>query len=123
MLSSLGGPLARLLPAGVSDVPGMRALVNLGDRASEYVDSTVGAGQRAGANAREAYRQTAGAALLAALVPLERAEALKSLLVKARVPTDRIKISECGSTKPAAEDETSEDDTKKDRIELWFEKN
>jgi uncharacterized membrane protein YeaQ/YmgE (transglycosylase-associated protein family)/outer membrane protein OmpA-like peptidoglycan-associated protein len=75
MLSSLGGPLSRLLPAGISDVPGMRNLSDVGERAADAADTAVEAGRRAGANLRDAYRQTAGAARqgtpwLAAILPL-----------------------------------------------------
>jgi uncharacterized membrane protein YeaQ/YmgE (transglycosylase-associated protein family)/outer membrane protein OmpA-like peptidoglycan-associated protein len=75
MLSSLGGPLSRLLPAGISEVPGMRHLVDAGERAAEYADTAVEAGRRTGEDLRGAYRQTAGAARqgapwLAAIAPL-----------------------------------------------------
>jgi outer membrane protein OmpA-like peptidoglycan-associated protein/uncharacterized membrane protein YeaQ/YmgE (transglycosylase-associated protein family) len=75
MLSSLGGPLARLLPAGIGDVPGMRSLADLGDRATETSRAAADAGKRVGATAREGYRETVGAARagtpwLAALLPL-----------------------------------------------------
>jgi len=53
---------------------------------------------------------------------LERAEALKSLLVKAGVPADRIKTSGSGSDKPAASSDTPERGAKADRIELSLEK-
>jgi OmpA-OmpF porin, OOP family len=72
MLTSLGGPLARLLPSGIGDVPGMRALADLGDRATTTTRSAVETGQRVGASAREttvAVRQQR-APILGAILPL-----------------------------------------------------
>src|SRR5262249_9427989 len=75
LLSGQGGWLARPLPAGIGDVPGMRALADLGDRAADAGRATVDAGRRVGAAAHGAYRETVGAAqglspLVSALVPL-----------------------------------------------------
>jgi len=75
MLSSLGKPLSRLLPSGIQDVPGMRALADLGDRAATTTRAAVETGERLGASARGAYRETAGAVrqgtpVLGAILPL-----------------------------------------------------
>jgi outer membrane protein OmpA-like peptidoglycan-associated protein/uncharacterized membrane protein YeaQ/YmgE (transglycosylase-associated protein family) len=75
LLSSQSGWLSRLLPSGIGDVPGMRALADLGDRAAEAGRATVEAGRRVGATADGAYREAVGAgreasALLSALLPL-----------------------------------------------------
>jgi outer membrane protein OmpA-like peptidoglycan-associated protein len=75
MLTSLGGPLSRLLPSGIEEVPGMRALADLGDRAATTTRSAVETGQRVGASARGVYRDTAGAVrqgspVLGAILPL-----------------------------------------------------
>jgi OmpA-OmpF porin, OOP family len=75
MLTSLGGPLSKLLPSGIGDVPGMRALADLGDRAATTTRASVDTSHRIGATARGAYRETAGAVRegipwLAALAPL-----------------------------------------------------
>jgi outer membrane protein OmpA-like peptidoglycan-associated protein/uncharacterized membrane protein YeaQ/YmgE (transglycosylase-associated protein family) len=75
MLSSLGGPLSRLLPSGIEDVPGMKVLADLGDRAATTTRSAVETGQRVGTSARGACRDTAVAArratpVLSAILPL-----------------------------------------------------
>jgi OmpA-OmpF porin, OOP family len=75
LLSSQSGWLSRLLPSGIEDVPGMRALADLGDRAVDAGRATVEAGKRVGATAHGAYRETVGVAregspLLSALWPL-----------------------------------------------------
>jgi outer membrane protein OmpA-like peptidoglycan-associated protein/uncharacterized membrane protein YeaQ/YmgE (transglycosylase-associated protein family) len=75
LLSSQAGWLTKLLPSGIGNVPGMRALTDLGDRAAEAGRATVEAGRRVGATAQGAYRETVGAAqeaspLLSALLPL-----------------------------------------------------
>jgi outer membrane protein OmpA-like peptidoglycan-associated protein/uncharacterized membrane protein YeaQ/YmgE (transglycosylase-associated protein family) len=75
LLSSQAGRLAKLLPSGIGDVPGMRALADLGDRAADAGRATVEAGRRAGATVQGAYRETVGTArqtspLLSALLPL-----------------------------------------------------
>src|SRR5271166_1511096 len=75
LLASQSGWLSRLLPAGIGDVPGMRSLADLGDRATETTRAAADAGKRVGATAREGYRETVGAAReetpwLAALLPL-----------------------------------------------------
>jgi outer membrane protein OmpA-like peptidoglycan-associated protein len=75
MLSSLGGPVSKLLPSGIGDVPGMSALADLGNRAAAASDAVVRTGERVGANVRGAYRETTaaareGTAWLAALAPL-----------------------------------------------------
>jgi uncharacterized membrane protein YeaQ/YmgE (transglycosylase-associated protein family) len=75
MLASLGEPLSKLLPSGIGDVPGMRALADLGGRAAATTRAAVETGQRVGATARGAYRETAGVVRqetpwLAAIAPL-----------------------------------------------------
>jgi outer membrane protein OmpA-like peptidoglycan-associated protein len=75
LLSSQTSWLSKLLPSGIGDVPGLRALTDLGDRAAEAGRATVEAGKRVGATAHEAYRETVGAAqqaspMLSALLPL-----------------------------------------------------
>jgi outer membrane protein OmpA-like peptidoglycan-associated protein/uncharacterized membrane protein YeaQ/YmgE (transglycosylase-associated protein family) len=76
MLTSLGGPLSRLLPSGIGDVPGMRALADQGDRAATTTRAAIETGQRVGTSARGAYRETAGAVrqqgapVLGAILPL-----------------------------------------------------
>jgi outer membrane protein OmpA-like peptidoglycan-associated protein/uncharacterized membrane protein YeaQ/YmgE (transglycosylase-associated protein family) len=75
LLSSQTGWLSKLLPSGIGDVPGMRALADLGDRAAEAGRATVEAGRRVGATAQGAYRETVGVAqqaspMLSALLPL-----------------------------------------------------
>jgi outer membrane protein OmpA-like peptidoglycan-associated protein/uncharacterized membrane protein YeaQ/YmgE (transglycosylase-associated protein family) len=74
MLSSMGGPLSRMLPSGLTDVPGMHALADLGDRASVAVDDAYDAGHRVVTGGREAVRHAADAVRpipwLAALAPL-----------------------------------------------------
>ena len=75
LLASQSGWLSRLLPAGIGDVPGMRTLADLGDRAMETTRAADHAGKRVEATAREGYRETVGAARagtpwLAALLPL-----------------------------------------------------
>jgi outer membrane protein OmpA-like peptidoglycan-associated protein/uncharacterized membrane protein YeaQ/YmgE (transglycosylase-associated protein family) len=72
LLSSQSGWLSRLLPAGIGEVPGMRALADLGDQAADAGRATAEAGRRVGATA---YRETVGAAqevspLASALMPL-----------------------------------------------------
>jgi outer membrane protein OmpA-like peptidoglycan-associated protein len=75
LLSSQSGWLQKLLPAGIGDVPGMRALADLGDRAADAGRATVEAGRRVGATAHGAYRESVDAArglspLASALLPL-----------------------------------------------------
>jgi outer membrane protein OmpA-like peptidoglycan-associated protein/uncharacterized membrane protein YeaQ/YmgE (transglycosylase-associated protein family) len=75
LLSSQTGWLSKLLPSGIGDVPGLRALADLGDRAAEAGRTTVEAGRRVGATAQGAYRETVGVAqqaspMLSALLPL-----------------------------------------------------
>jgi outer membrane protein OmpA-like peptidoglycan-associated protein len=75
LLASQSGWLSRLLPAGIGEVPGMRTLSDLGDRAAEAGRTAVEAGRRVGAavdrGAREAVRPVRqGAPLLSALAPL-----------------------------------------------------
>ena len=77
LLASQSGWLSRLLPAGIGDVPGMRTLADLGDRATETTRAADDAGKRVGATAREGYRETVGVGAareetpwLAALLPL-----------------------------------------------------
>jgi outer membrane protein OmpA-like peptidoglycan-associated protein len=75
LLSSQSSWLARLLPAGIGDIPGIKGLAELGDRTAEAGRATVEAGRRVGATAHGAYRETVGAApeappLLSALLPL-----------------------------------------------------
>jgi outer membrane protein OmpA-like peptidoglycan-associated protein/uncharacterized membrane protein YeaQ/YmgE (transglycosylase-associated protein family) len=75
MMSALGEPLSRLLPSGIEDVPGMKTLTDLGDRAVTTTRSAVKSGHRVSSSARGAYRETAGAVrqgtpVLAAILPL-----------------------------------------------------
>jgi OmpA-OmpF porin, OOP family len=72
VLSSQTRSLSRQLPSGIGDLPGMRALVDLGDRAEEVTRATTAAGRRVGATAERAFRETVreGSPLLSALVPL-----------------------------------------------------
>jgi outer membrane protein OmpA-like peptidoglycan-associated protein/uncharacterized membrane protein YeaQ/YmgE (transglycosylase-associated protein family) len=83
LLSSQAGSLSRLLPAGIGDVPGMRSLAELGDRAAIAGRAGADAARRAGADvarragvaAQGAYRETVGAVSdgtrwLSALAPL-----------------------------------------------------
>jgi outer membrane protein OmpA-like peptidoglycan-associated protein len=53
---------------------------------------------------------------------LERANAVKDVLVKAGVPADRIRTEGCGSEKPIAPNDTEENRAKNRRIELTFER-
>ena len=53
---------------------------------------------------------------------LARAEALKQLLVKAGVPSDRIRTAGLGSEKPVATNDTADGRAKNRRIELSFTK-
>jgi hypothetical protein len=71
-LSSQSHGLSRLLPAGIADLPGMRALADLGDRAADVTHATAAAAGRAGAKAERAVRETVrqGSPLLSALLPL-----------------------------------------------------
>lgn len=75
LLSSQVGWLSKLLPSGIGDVPGLRALTELGDRAAEAGRATVEAGRRVGATAQGAYREAVGVArqgspMLSALLPM-----------------------------------------------------
>ena len=75
LLAGQSGLLSRLLPAGIGDVPGMKTLAQLGDRATETTRAVADTGKRVGATARVGYRETVGAAQagtpwLAALLPL-----------------------------------------------------
>ena len=54
--------------------------------------------------------------------PLERANAVKDVLVKAGVPAHRIRIEGFGSEKPIAPNDTEENRAKNRQIELTFEK-
>jgi outer membrane protein OmpA-like peptidoglycan-associated protein/uncharacterized membrane protein YeaQ/YmgE (transglycosylase-associated protein family) len=79
LLASQRGWLAKLLPAGVTEIPGLNSLADMGDRAGAAARGAVEYGERAGAAAagaaRGAYRETAAAARgatpwLSALLPL-----------------------------------------------------
>jgi outer membrane protein OmpA-like peptidoglycan-associated protein len=72
LLSSQSHWLSRLLPSGIADLPGMRALADLGDRAREATHAAAAAGRRVGAAAERGYREAVreGSPLLSALLPL-----------------------------------------------------
>ena len=72
LLSSQSRWLSKLLPSGIGDLPAMRALVDLGDRAEEVTRATAAAGRRVGATAEGALRESVreGSPVLSALVPL-----------------------------------------------------
>ena len=72
LLSNQSRWLSRLLPSGIGDVPGMRALADLGDRAE--VSHATAAGTREGARPERPYRETVRtpreSQLISALLPL-----------------------------------------------------
>jgi outer membrane protein OmpA-like peptidoglycan-associated protein len=72
LLSSQSHWLSRLLPSGIADVPGMRALADLRDRAAEVTHAAAAAGTRVAAAAERGYREAVreGSPLLSALLPL-----------------------------------------------------
>jgi outer membrane protein OmpA-like peptidoglycan-associated protein/uncharacterized membrane protein YeaQ/YmgE (transglycosylase-associated protein family) len=72
MLSGQARSLSKLLPSGIGDVPGMRALADLGDRAADAAQATAAAGRHVGATAERAVRGAVreGSPLLSALAPL-----------------------------------------------------
>jgi outer membrane protein OmpA-like peptidoglycan-associated protein len=70
----------------------------------------------------EGYTDRSGDAAEDKRLSLERAETLKSLLVKAGVPTDRIKTAGLGGEKPVATNDTPEGRAKNRRIELSLDK-
>jgi outer membrane protein OmpA-like peptidoglycan-associated protein/uncharacterized membrane protein YeaQ/YmgE (transglycosylase-associated protein family) len=72
LLSTQSSWLSRLLPSGITDLPGMRTLADVGDRAAEVTHAATAAGRRVGAAAERAYQETVGirSPLLSALLPL-----------------------------------------------------
>jgi ketosteroid isomerase-like protein len=69
------GSVSGLLPSGLADLPGKSALADLGDRATATARASGETGQRVGASACGAFRETAGAvrrerSWLAAIAPL-----------------------------------------------------
>jgi outer membrane protein OmpA-like peptidoglycan-associated protein/uncharacterized membrane protein YeaQ/YmgE (transglycosylase-associated protein family) len=72
LLSSQSSWLSKLLPSGIGDLPGMKTLADLGDRAAEVTHAAAAAGRRVGAAADRTYQETVGyrSPLLSALLPL-----------------------------------------------------
>jgi outer membrane protein OmpA-like peptidoglycan-associated protein/uncharacterized membrane protein YeaQ/YmgE (transglycosylase-associated protein family) len=72
LLSTQSRWLSRLLPSGITDLPGLRTFADFGDRAAEVTHAATAAGRRVGAAAEQAYQETVGlrSPLLSALLPL-----------------------------------------------------
>jgi outer membrane protein OmpA-like peptidoglycan-associated protein/uncharacterized membrane protein YeaQ/YmgE (transglycosylase-associated protein family) len=72
LLSSQSRWLSRLLPSGITDIPGMRALAEFGDRAAEATHAAAAAGRHFAGAAERAVRGAVRqeSPLLSALLPL-----------------------------------------------------
>jgi outer membrane protein OmpA-like peptidoglycan-associated protein/uncharacterized membrane protein YeaQ/YmgE (transglycosylase-associated protein family) len=72
LLSGQSRWLSRLLPSGIGDLPGMRTLADMGDRAADVARTAAAAGRGVGATVERAYGEAVGqrSPLLSALLPL-----------------------------------------------------